>query len=108
MNDVQSTLLYRTGRTFRVWRYGVGHARLLLRSLPSGEHTDQLDLHFEAVDAMQLVTRYEGLEIHAVDEAEFARVYEQSGMPAEWRGTRLVVRLRSSSGSGFVQYSLLP
>lgn len=99
-----SPLVHRTGRGFRVWSYGVGHSHLLLRALPDSEHTTQLDLHFEAVDAMRLVTmRYEALEIHAADEQDFSRVYEESGIPPAWRGQRVVVRLESPSGTGYVQ-----
>ncbi|MFH9616988.1 hypothetical protein [Streptomyces pratensis] len=98
-----STLLHRFDRTFRVWRYGVGHSHLLLRSRKDGVEDSRLDLHFEAVDSMQLVTRYEGLELHTVDDSEFSRVYEESGVPQKWRETRLVVRLRSRSGTGYVQ-----
>ncbi|MEU1483271.1 hypothetical protein [Streptomyces sp. NPDC005752] len=98
-----TTLLHRFGRTFRVWRYGVAHSHLLLRSRMDGVEESRLDLHFEAVDAMQLVKRYEDLEIHAVDDSEFSRVYESSGVPPEWRDTRLVVGLQSRSGTGYVQ-----
>ncbi|MEU5167218.1 MULTISPECIES: hypothetical protein [Streptomyces] len=98
-----ATLLHRFGRTFRVWGYGVSHSHLLLRSRKDGVEDSRLDLHFEAVDSMQLVKRYEDLELHAVDDAEFSRVYEESGVPPGWRDTRLVVRLRSRSGTGYVQ-----
>ncbi|MFD9503556.1 hypothetical protein [Streptomyces sp. NPDC060035] len=102
-SDAPPTVLYRSERTFRVWRYGVGHSHLLLRSLPDGENATQLDLHFEAVRAMQLVTRYEALDILAVDEPEFSRIFEESGVPPKWRHTQLIVRLRSRSGEGYVQ-----
>ncbi|MFC8591588.1 hypothetical protein [Streptomyces atroolivaceus] len=98
-----STLLHRFDRTFRVWHYGVGHSHLLLRSRKDGVEDTRLDLHFEAVDSMRLVTRYEDLELHTVDDSEFSRVYEESGVPQRWRDTRLVVRLRSRSGTGYVQ-----
>ncbi|MFD9290794.1 hypothetical protein ACFWBV_21395 [Streptomyces sp. NPDC060030] len=99
----QSTLLRRFGRTFRVWGYGVSHSHLLLRSRKDGVEDSRLDLHFEAVESMQLVKRYEDLELHTVDDSEFSRVYEESGVPPEWRDTRLVVRLRSRSDTGYVQ-----
>lgn len=49
---------YRSPRTFRIWRYGVGHSQLLLRSPPGNTEATCLDLHFEGVAAMQLGTRY--------------------------------------------------
>ncbi|MFE3514798.1 hypothetical protein [Streptomyces sp. NPDC059166] len=97
------TLLLRLDRTFRVWSYGVGHSRLLLRSRKEGADRPRLDLHFEAVDVMRLVRRYEGLELHTVDDDMSARLYEESGVPAALRDTRLVVALRSRSGTGYVQ-----
>lgn len=102
-SDAPPTVLYESGRTFRIWRYGVGHSHLLLRSLPDGGNTTQLDLHFEAVRAMRLVTRYEALGILAADEPEFSRVFAESGVPPKWRDTQLVVRLSSRSGTGYVQ-----
>lgn len=98
-----STLLHRFDRTFRVWHYGVSHSSLLLRSRMDGVEDCRLDLLFEAVESMQLVKRYEGLELHSVDDSTFSRVYEESGVPPKWRGTRLVVHLRSRSGTGYVQ-----
>lgn len=101
--DAPPTVLYRSERTFRLWRYGVGHSHLLLRSLPEGAHATQLDLRFEAVRALQLVTRYEALDILAVEEPEFSRMFDESGVPPRWRDTQLIVRLRSRSGTGYVQ-----
>ncbi|WLQ64556.1 MULTISPECIES: hypothetical protein [Streptomyces] len=99
-----STLLHRFDRNFRVWQYGVGHSHLLLRSRKDGVEDTRLDLHFEAVESMRLVTSYEGLELHTVTDSEFSRVYEESGVPQRWRDTRLVVRLRSRGGAtGHVQ-----
>ncbi|MFB8115104.1 MULTISPECIES: hypothetical protein [unclassified Streptomyces] len=102
-SDAPSTLLHRFDRTFRVWYYGVGHSRLLLRSRADGVEDTRLDLHFEAVESMRLVTCYEGLELHTVGDDEFARVFEETGVPAAWRASRLVVGLRSRTGTGHVQ-----
>ncbi|MFJ8883208.1 hypothetical protein ACIRJR_07330 [Streptomyces sp. NPDC102402] len=77
---------------------------LLLRALPDHEHTTQLDLHFVAVDAMRLATMsYKALDVHAAGEQDFSRVYEESGIPPALREKRVVVRLESPSGTGFVQ-----
>ncbi|MFE4694434.1 hypothetical protein ACFRH6_30850 [Streptomyces sp. NPDC056749] len=81
----------------------MSHSHLLLRARKSHAEEHRLDVHFEAVDSMQLVKRYDGLEIHAVEDDEFSRVYEASGVPPEWRTSRLVVRLHSRSGTGYVQ-----
>ncbi|WP_326654301.1 MULTISPECIES: hypothetical protein [unclassified Streptomyces] len=98
-----STLLFQSDRTFRVWRYGVGHSQLLLRAAPDAVEATRLDLLFEGVDAMRLVTRYEAIELHSVSETEFQRIYDESGLDPKWKPHRLIVALRSGSGSGYVQ-----
>ncbi len=52
---------------------------------------------------MQLVPRYETLEILSVSESEFLEIYAESGVPPKWRQSRLIVRLSSESGGGYVQ-----
>ncbi|MEU2496481.1 hypothetical protein [Streptomyces sp. NPDC007883] len=102
-DDAGSSVLFGSDRVFRVWRYGSGHSQLLLRAAPDSAHPVRLDLLFEGVDAMQLVTRYEALELHTLDEEETGRIFELSGVPARWRSDRLVLGLRSRSGAGYVQ-----
>ncbi|MFJ6630018.1 hypothetical protein ACIQMR_01250 [Streptomyces sp. NPDC091376] len=102
-DDADLSVLFSSERTFKVWRYGVGHSQLLLRADPEPSHPKRLDLLFEGVEAMQLVTRYGALELHMFDEAESGRILEMSGVPARWRSTRLVLGLRSRSGAGYVQ-----
>ncbi|MEU2264329.1 hypothetical protein ABZ557_29570 [Streptomyces sp. NPDC019645] len=102
-DDAGSSVLFSSDRVFRVWRYGSGHSQLLLRAAPDSAHPVRLDLLFEGVDAMQLVTRYEALELHTLDEEETGRIFELSGVPARWRSDRLVLGLRSRSGAGYVQ-----
>lgn len=102
-DDASSSVLFSSDRVFRVWRYGSGHSQLLLRAAPDSAHPMRLDLLFEGVDAMQLVTRYEALELHTFDEEETGRIFELSGVPARWRSDRLVLGLRSRSGAGYVQ-----
>ncbi|MFJ6948894.1 hypothetical protein ACISU4_30360 [Streptomyces wuyuanensis] len=97
------SVLFASERTFRVWRYGVGHSQLLLRAAPDAAHPVRMDLLFEGVDAMQLVTRYETLEVHTFDDEESGRILERSGVPSRWRSERLVLGLRSRSGTGYVQ-----
>lgn len=102
-DNADPSVLFSSGRTFKVWRYGVGHSQLLLRAAPDSSETDRMDLLFEGVEAMQLITRYEALELHTFDETESGRVFERSGVPARWRSERLVLGLRSRSGAGYVQ-----
>ncbi|MER7818565.1 hypothetical protein [Streptomyces sp. NPDC096153] len=106
--DAVPSVLFSSERTFKVWRYGVGHSQLLLRAAPDAAQMVRLDLLFEGVDAMHLVTRYESLEVHAFDEEESGRIPERSGVPARWRSDRLVLGLRSRSGTGYVQCQKVP
>ncbi|MFD3416337.1 hypothetical protein [Streptomyces decoyicus] len=101
-NAASSTHLFRSERTFTVWRYGVGHSQLLLRAVPDGANTACLDLLFEDVKAMQLVTHYESIELHPAGEAEAQQILDFSGVASTWREKYLAVSLRSRSGSGFV------
>lgn len=94
--------LFRSERAFRVWRYGVGHSQLLLRAVPDGTDSACLDLLFEDVKAMQLVTHYESIEIRPAGEGEAQQILDFSGLASTWRGRYLAVFLRSRSGSGFV------
>lgn len=97
-----SASLFRSERTFTVWRYGVGHSQLLLRAVPDRTDAACLDLLFEDVKAMQLVTRYESIELHPAGENEAQQILDSSGVASAWRGRYLVVSLRSRSGAGFV------
>ncbi|WP_432076495.1 hypothetical protein [Streptomyces wuyuanensis] len=99
----EASVLFASERSFRVWRYGSGHSQLLLRAAPDSSETERLDLLFEGVEAMQLITRYEALELHTFDDAESERIFEASGVPSRWRPHRLVLGLRSRSGAGYVQ-----
>ncbi|GES28626.1 hypothetical protein San01_11130 [Streptomyces angustmyceticus] len=97
-----SAVLFRSERTFKVWRYGVGHSQLLLRAVPDDTETTCLDLLFEGVRAMQLATHYQSLELHPASEAEAQRILEFSGLAPIWRERNLALSLRSRSTSGFV------
>jgi hypothetical protein len=57
LSDTQAILPWETGRTFRPWRYGVGHSQLLLRSEAEGSD-DAINVLFEAVEFMRLRRSY--------------------------------------------------
>lgn len=100
--DVSSAVMFRSDRTFRVWRYGVGHSQLLLRAVPDGVDTVCLDLRFEGVSAMQLVQQYKSIELRAASSTEAEEILGFSGITPARRELHLPVVLRSGSGSGFV------
>lgn len=94
--------MFKSDRTFRVWRYGVGHSQLLLRAVPDSVDTACLDLLFEGVSAMQLVQQYKSIELCSASKTEAEEILAFSGTSPSGRELRLPVVLRSRSGSGFV------
>ncbi|MEU5955398.1 hypothetical protein [Streptomyces sp. NPDC047525] len=91
---------FQSPRTFRMWRYGVGHSQLLLRALPENTESTDLDLHFEGVAAVQLGTRYVAPRLRLADRHERAtlRTLAQTGA-----GPRHVaIAIESEAGTGLV------
>ena len=94
-ND-QTTLLFSSDRAFRLWRYGVGHSQLLLRSLPSaGERC--LDITFERITWLSLPTHLDAIQISSsTDDAVLpdgvARLVD------DWSPFRLVIASQGVSG----------
>ncbi|MGW4434769.1 hypothetical protein ACWELO_03130 [Streptomyces sp. NPDC004596] len=95
-------VMFRSDRTFRVWRYGIGHSQLLLRAVPDSRNPACLDLRFEGVSAMQLVQQYKSLELCSASGTEAEEIFGFSGVGPSGRELHLPVVLRSRSGSGFV------
>lgn len=60
-------------RQFQIWRYEVGHAQLLLRSMKGDQHASRIDVLFTAVEAIDLPTRFDGPRIER-DGYQYARV----------------------------------
>jgi hypothetical protein len=56
-------------RRFKVWRYGVGHSQLLLRSLPT-EDQPCLDILFEGVLWIELPMNFDALAISRLGDYE--------------------------------------
>lgn len=94
--------MFRSDRTFRVWRYGIGHSQLLLRAVPDDVDTACLDLLFQGVSAMQLTQQYESIELCSASGTEAEEIIGFSGISPSGREIHLPVVLRSRSGSGFV------
>ncbi|MFF0415553.1 hypothetical protein ACFYUY_34615 [Kitasatospora sp. NPDC004745] len=69
--DVASSS-FPTGRRFRIWRYGIGHMTLLLRSAAWHEGQETLDVWFDGVRAVDLLESFGPLTIRAAgpDEIE--------------------------------------
>jgi hypothetical protein len=54
---------FESDRHFQIWRYEVGHAQLLLRSVKGDRHASRIDVLFKAVKAIDLPTKFDGLQI---------------------------------------------
>jgi hypothetical protein len=54
---------FQSDRHFQIWRYEVGHAQLLLRSVKGDHHASRIDVLFKDVKAIDLPTRFAGLQI---------------------------------------------
>jgi hypothetical protein len=95
-------LPWRSGRDFRLWRYGVGHSQLLLRSPGEGVR-EALTIKFEAVEFMKLRRGYTDLVLRlplAGEEAEFEQV---ASLPIP----QLYIVLESRTHVGFVSCARL-
>lgn len=57
LNKTGIALPWETRRLFQVWRYGVGHSQLVLRSVADGENM-AINVLFEAVEFMRLRRSY--------------------------------------------------
>ncbi|MFI6169423.1 hypothetical protein ACIBCN_21765 [Nocardia sp. NPDC051052] len=55
-----SSLPFTTDNDFRVWRYGVGHSELLLRSNAFGDLEYRDEIFFERVERMELDCNFTG------------------------------------------------
>jgi hypothetical protein len=84
-------LSWSSDSSFRLWRYGVGHSQLSIRTF-GGDTGDVIELLFEGVERVELNRQYRGLRV-SVDHA---------GTGAD---RQLEVLLDSPSGAGSVTCS---
>jgi hypothetical protein len=93
-------LPWRTERAFRLWRYGVGHSQLLLRS-PGDAGRGTLSIQFEAVEFMKLRRSYTDLVLRLPREDEEVGFEEIKALPVP----QLCVVLDSRTHIGLVACS---
>ncbi len=91
------THLFSSDRRFKLWRYGVGHSQLLLRSLPT-EDQPCLDILFEGVLWIELPTNFDSLVISKAIDHESVR--RKAGLNGEPR--LLSLMLAGSNVIGFL------
>jgi hypothetical protein len=99
-DDSSVRVLFQSPRTFRMWRYGVGHSQLLLRATPDSDEPRCIDLHFEGVAAVQLGTRYTDPEMCLGTDEERAVLDALAQRSAGAR--RIALALRTETGTGLV------
>lgn len=68
-------------RSFQVWRYGVGHSQLLLRSPACGNEADAVHVLFEGVRAVKLRTSYRPLTLRRAAGEERERMLAFAEVP---------------------------
>jgi hypothetical protein len=66
---------FTVARRFRIWRYGVGHQTLVLRSLARFAGDETVDACFDGVAAVHLHQGFEPLTIRAADPDERGRIF---------------------------------
>jgi hypothetical protein len=70
-------------RDFQLWAYVVSHQRLMLRSPKSEEHPLNIDLHFGAVEYVDLPTTLRGLTLTSPRAEEVERLRRKLGSRVE-------------------------
>ncbi|MFC5910226.1 hypothetical protein, partial [Streptacidiphilus monticola] len=98
------TTSYTIARHFRVWRYGVGHMTLMLRSLAASDDDETVDVWFDGVAAMNLHQSFEPLTIRAANPEERRTLLDASAgdiFPPN-RPFTLCLILESAQPDGFV------
>lgn len=65
-----STAIFSSDREFQMWKYTVGHAQLLLRSVKSAGSPTRSDVVFKGVAELHLPASLRGLRIAEASESE--------------------------------------
>ncbi len=67
-------------RRFQVWKYGVSHAQLLLRSTKEQGQRTRVDVAFKNVQALKLATSIENLVVRLASPEDAARIRAEAGI----------------------------
>ena len=95
-------LLFTSERTFKVWRYGVGHSQLVIRSTPVSAEDECMDLRFEGVAAMKLAVKYETITICSASENATSDLQDFARVEKKWRTSYVALELRTLGAPGYV------
>ncbi|MFI6047216.1 hypothetical protein ACIA8C_36745 [Nocardia sp. NPDC051321] len=88
-------------RPFILWRYASGHSQLVLRSLPNSA-SDYIEVTFQGVVGMKLVTNYEPLTIDIAGSAQIEEMTQFSGLRKPPRTVYRCYVLKSDRDEGLV------
>ncbi len=53
-------------REFKIWRYGVSHSKLLIRSPKNREHDTTIDIQFYGVEYINIPNKFKNIEISSL------------------------------------------
>jgi len=67
-------------RVFQVWAYSVGMSRLLLRSTRSDAYGTRVDVLFQGMRAMKVLTRFPGLVVWDAGDRKQVEITEATGL----------------------------
>ncbi|TXK17707.1 hypothetical protein [Homoserinibacter sp. GY 40078] len=87
-------------RQYQVWAYSVTMGRLLLRSNKSEAFATRVDILFQNVHAMKLLTALDPLVVAEADSLESEQILAETGLYPPKR--KLVFLLRAGSFEGYV------
>ncbi|MEG8178742.1 hypothetical protein GZH49_09350 [Nocardia terpenica] len=88
-------------RRFILLRYTIGHSRLVLRSVPHST-PDYIEVTFEGVAGMKVVTYYEPLTIDVADSMQSEEMVQFCGLREPPRTVYRCYALKSDRGDGLV------
>lgn len=88
-------------RRFRVWRYGVGHSQLLLRSPADRDEPESVHVLFEGVCAVKLRTSYHPLTLQRAGGEERERILAFTEVPEKLHARMLCWTLPNED-EGFI------
>jgi hypothetical protein len=89
-------------RYFRPWAYGIGHSRLVLRSMPPTSGVEQLAVYFYDVRAAELRPSYKPLTLSEADQDRRDHVIAFAEKPPRHQHRMLCLAVSSGAHPGYV------
>jgi hypothetical protein len=89
-------------RYFRLWAYGIGHSRLVLRSLATTSDVEQLAVHFYSIRAAELRSSYKPLVLSEADQERREHMIAFAEVPPRHQHRMLCLAVSSGPHTGYV------